>query len=95
MISPPSTYELIVGNHGTGKTSLIEEVARENTDTYISIQRSVDTNMYTSLVESFAKAGSWEESRLSWSLVLLGKLINVPSKHNCISYVSTLMFHIN
>lgn len=94
MMSPISAYEIIVGNHGTGKTTLVREVARENTGIiYVSIQRIQDTSMYTSLIESFVTAVSWEEPRLLWSLVLLGKLISVPSKHNCISYVPKLMFH--
>lgn len=74
VVSPTSTYEVIVGNRGTGKTTLVQEVARENTGiTYVLIERIEDTSVCTSLVESFATAISWEEPRLPWSLLHCAK----------------------
>ena len=93
MMSPTSSYEVIVGNHGTGKTTLVREVTRENTGIiYMPIQKFMNTDFHASLVKSIAAAVGWEEPRLPWSLVLPGKLISVPSKPNCISQFPILMF---
>ena len=58
-------YEVIVGNIGTGKSTIVEKVA-STIPGAIYVYTTGEQNVATSLTDSFAAALNWEEKGLSW-----------------------------
>ena len=64
-----SNYDLIVGNHGTGKTTLVRKVGHEHHGIiYVDVPENLSFDM------AFKKALRWSPPITSWSDVLLKKI---------------------
>jgi len=81
--SDPSTYDVIVGSHGTGKSALAEEVARKTPGViYVDVppekgdSKEVEGGLESALIEAL----NWREPVTPWRTILLSKIVNVPHK---------------
>ena len=91
--SPPTKYDVIVGNHGTGKSTLVYRLAcRLPGIVYVTIPPALSPAMSDTTPEHNARlvfaralkaALDWKVPGHSWSRVLLGKVVKTlaPCKH--------------
>jgi len=72
-------FEVIVGNHGTGKSTIVKKVGSTIPGViYVFIEEN--RNIAAMITNSFASALNWEERKSTWLEVLL-RLAAPSSKH--------------
>lgn len=91
--SSPGEYNSIIGNHGTGKSTIVEKVASETPGViYVNcINRAgnIDATLAQALVHSL----NWEAPHALWVNVLLGKTFTSTPQTLGWSYISAFGKH--
>ena len=86
-------YEVIVGNLGTGKSTIVEKVA-STIPGAIYVYTDVGGNVAITLADAFAAALNWEEQGLSWREAFVQRALPSSAKHPGESDISAVvMYH--
>ena len=70
ILSGTGNYDVIVGNHGTGKSTIVEKIAKETPGTVYVFIESLG-NTYKAVTRAFIEALNWEEPCTTWREVIL------------------------
>jgi len=78
--SSPTEYSVIIGNHGTGKSTLAEKVARRMKGAiYIAVaEESKNVTLEDNLDSALSAALNWCSPMTPWLYVYLSKFITLP-----------------
>ena len=87
ILSGTENYDVIVGNHGTGKSTIVEKIAKEAPGAIYVFIKSFG-NTYEAVTRAFIEALNWEEPCTTWREVILQTIFQfsanrrIPASNN-------------
>jgi len=95
ILQPPpeyNKYDIIVGDHGVGKTTIVKHVSHKLSGVvYVDIEANAASDK--DFGKSFAKALNWTPKTLGWVRILLEKLgITEPEEHSKFPFFFFFLF---
>ena len=70
ILSGTGNYDVVVGNHGTGKSTIVKKIAKETPGAvYVFIKPLANINK--AMTKAFIEALNWEEPQITWREVVL------------------------